>query len=170
MASLPLVSSAYDMVSAAYASTKDSHPYMRSMCDVAEKGVKTLGAVAASGAQPLLAKLEPQSESWGAGGGPGGCACCSLLGAELPAAASGCWLPSPSAEAAVPAGGLSSGADVSIPLLSAAFQPCSPFPSQLQLLLPSSPAWRLLGSWLPGQHGWGSYQPLGAAKPVPSLL
>ncbi|KYO30146.1 perilipin-3-like [Alligator mississippiensis] len=60
VASLPLVSSAYDMVSAAYASTKDSHPYMRSVCDVAEKGVKTLGAVAASGAQPLLAKLEPQ--------------------------------------------------------------------------------------------------------------
>ncbi|XP_019368957.1 PREDICTED: perilipin-3-like isoform X3 [Gavialis gangeticus] len=63
VASLPLVSSAYDMVSAAYASTKDSHPYMRSVCDVAEKGVKTLGAVAASGAQPLLAKLEPQISS-----------------------------------------------------------------------------------------------------------
>ncbi|XP_019412534.1 PREDICTED: perilipin-3-like isoform X2 [Crocodylus porosus] len=60
VASLPLVSSAYDMVSAAYASTKDTHPYVRSVCDVAEKGVKTLGAVAASGAQPLLAKLEPQ--------------------------------------------------------------------------------------------------------------
>lgn len=64
VASLPLVSSAYGMVSTAYASTKESHPYVRSVCDVAEKGVKTLTAAAVSGAQPLLTKLEPQSE-WG---------------------------------------------------------------------------------------------------------
>lgn len=67
VASLPLVSSAYGMVSTAYASTKESHPYVRSVCDVAEKGVKTLTAAAVSGAQPLLTKLEPQSE-WGWGG------------------------------------------------------------------------------------------------------
>ncbi|NXP97162.1 PLIN3 protein, partial [Vidua macroura] len=60
VANLPLVSSAYDMVSSAYTCTKESHPYVRSVCDVAEKGVKTLTAAAASGAQPLLTRLEPQ--------------------------------------------------------------------------------------------------------------
>ncbi|KAH0625861.1 hypothetical protein JD844_034197 [Phrynosoma platyrhinos] len=60
VASLPLVSSAYDMVSAAYASTKESHPYVKSVCDAAEKGVKTIASAAASGAQPILSKLEPQ--------------------------------------------------------------------------------------------------------------
>ncbi|XP_063003377.1 uncharacterized protein LOC134413178 [Elgaria multicarinata webbii] len=60
VANLPLVSSAYDMVSAAYASTKESYPYVKSVCDVAEKGVKTIASVAVSGAQPLLDKLEPQ--------------------------------------------------------------------------------------------------------------
>ncbi|XP_053905972.1 perilipin-3-like isoform X2 [Cuculus canorus] len=57
---LPLVSSAYGMMSTAYATTKESHPYVKSVCDVAEKGVKTLTAAAVSGAQPILTKLEPQ--------------------------------------------------------------------------------------------------------------
>ncbi|NXN87291.1 PLIN3 protein, partial [Bombycilla garrulus] len=60
VANLPLVSSACDMVSSAYTSTKESHPYVRSVCDAAEKGVKTLTAAAVSGAQPLLTRLEPQ--------------------------------------------------------------------------------------------------------------
>ncbi|NWI71399.1 PLIN3 protein, partial [Todus mexicanus] len=60
VANLPLVSSAYGMVSSAYATTKESHPYVKSVCDAAEKGVKTLRAAAASGAQPLLTRLEPQ--------------------------------------------------------------------------------------------------------------
>ncbi|NWH64004.1 PLIN3 protein, partial [Geococcyx californianus] len=60
VAALPLVSSACGVVSSAYASTKQSHPYVRSVCDAAEKGVKTLTAAAASGAQPILARLEPQ--------------------------------------------------------------------------------------------------------------
>ncbi|XP_066491138.1 perilipin-3-like isoform X3 [Tiliqua scincoides] len=60
LASLPLVSSTYDMVSSAYASTKETHPYLKSVCDVAEKGVKTITAAAVGGAQPLLTKLEPQ--------------------------------------------------------------------------------------------------------------
>ncbi|XP_014742690.1 PREDICTED: perilipin-3-like isoform X2 [Sturnus vulgaris] len=60
VANLPLVSSAYDMVSSAYTCTKESHPYVRSVCDAAEKGVRTLTAAAASGAQPLLTRLEPQ--------------------------------------------------------------------------------------------------------------
>ncbi|NXB16896.1 PLIN3 protein, partial [Rhagologus leucostigma] len=63
VANLPLVSSAYDMVSSAYTCTKESHPYVRSVCDAAEKGVKTLTAAAVSGAQPLLTRLEPQRKS-----------------------------------------------------------------------------------------------------------
>uniref|UniRef100_A0A8B9T8J4 Perilipin n=1 Tax=Anas platyrhynchos TaxID=8839 RepID=A0A8B9T8J4_ANAPL len=42
VANLALVSSARGAVSTAYASTKESHPYVRSVCAVAEKGVKTL--------------------------------------------------------------------------------------------------------------------------------
>ncbi|NXW72841.1 PLIN3 protein, partial [Hirundo rustica] len=60
VANLPLVSSAYDMVSSAYTCTKESHPCVRSVCDAAEKGLRTLTAAAASGAQPLLTRLEPQ--------------------------------------------------------------------------------------------------------------
>ncbi|XP_030396467.1 perilipin-3-like [Gopherus evgoodei] len=60
VANLPLVSSTYDMVSTAYTSTKENHPYIKSVCDVAEKGVKTITAAAVGGAQPILTKLEPQ--------------------------------------------------------------------------------------------------------------
>ncbi|GAB0200684.1 perilipin-3-like [Grus japonensis] len=60
VAGLALVSSACGAVSTAYASTKESHPYVKSVCDAAEKGVKTLTAAAVSGAQPILTKLEPQ--------------------------------------------------------------------------------------------------------------
>ncbi|NXP17468.1 PLIN3 protein, partial [Scytalopus superciliaris] len=60
VASLPLVSSAYGVVSSAYSSTKESHPYVRSVCGAAEQGVKALTAAAVSGAQPLLTRLEPQ--------------------------------------------------------------------------------------------------------------
>lgn len=62
VASMPLVSSVYDMAASAYNSTKESHPYVKSLCDAAEKGVKSLTQVAVSGAQPILTKLEPQSE------------------------------------------------------------------------------------------------------------
>ncbi|XP_074784011.1 perilipin-3-like [Athene noctua] len=60
VAGLALVSCACGAVSTAYASTKESHPYVKSVCDAAEKGVKTLTAAAVSGAQPILTKLEPQ--------------------------------------------------------------------------------------------------------------
>ncbi|NXO17666.1 PLIN3 protein, partial [Oriolus oriolus] len=60
VANLALVSSACGAVASAYACTKESHPYVRSVCDAAEKGVKTLTAAAVSGAQPLLTRLEPQ--------------------------------------------------------------------------------------------------------------
>ncbi|NXP41514.1 PLIN3 protein, partial [Leiothrix lutea] len=67
VANLPLVSSAYDMVASAYTCTKESHPCVRSVCDAAEKGVKTLTAAAVSGAQPLLTRLEPQMSNTMAG-------------------------------------------------------------------------------------------------------
>ncbi|KAG8593847.1 hypothetical protein GDO81_000968 [Engystomops pustulosus] len=57
---LPLVSSACSVVSAVYNSTKDSHPYIRNVCDVAEKGAKTLTDVAVTGSKPLISILEPQ--------------------------------------------------------------------------------------------------------------
>lgn len=67
MASLTFVSSACDMVSTAYASTKESHPCIRSVCDAAEKGVKSMTEATASCVQPLLTTLEPQGNSLGKG-------------------------------------------------------------------------------------------------------
>ncbi|KAJ8419007.1 hypothetical protein AAFF_G00005060 [Aldrovandia affinis] len=58
--SLPLVSSAYTMVSSAYTSTKDSVPLLRGVMDAAESGMQMLGAVATTGSRPLLERLEPQ--------------------------------------------------------------------------------------------------------------
>lgn len=63
VANMPLISSTCNMVSAAYTSTKESHPHVKTVCDAAEKGVKTLTAAAVSGAQPILSKLEPQIAS-----------------------------------------------------------------------------------------------------------
>uniref|UniRef100_A0A8C6RUX3 Perilipin n=2 Tax=Nannospalax galili TaxID=1026970 RepID=A0A8C6RUX3_NANGA len=60
VANLPLIGSTCELVSSAYASTKENHPHVKTVCDVAEKGVKTLTAAAVSGAQPILSKLEPQ--------------------------------------------------------------------------------------------------------------
>ncbi|XP_036407853.1 perilipin-2 isoform X2 [Megalops cyprinoides] len=57
---LPLVSSTYDMVSHVYCNTKDSHPYIKSVCEVAEMGVKTISSVALTSAMPIIDKLEPQ--------------------------------------------------------------------------------------------------------------
>lgn len=67
MANLTLVSSACEMASAAYSSTKDSHPYIRSVCDAAEKGVKSVTEAAASCVQPVLTTLEPSGKSLGKG-------------------------------------------------------------------------------------------------------
>lgn len=60
VASLPLVSSTYDLVSSAYVSTKDQHPYLRSVCEMAEKGVRTVTSAAMTSALPIIQKLEPQ--------------------------------------------------------------------------------------------------------------
>lgn len=60
VANLPLVSSTYDLVSSAYVSTKGQHPYLRSVCEMAEKGVKTVTSAAVTSALPIIQKLEPQ--------------------------------------------------------------------------------------------------------------
>ncbi|XP_061108139.1 perilipin-2 [Conger conger] len=60
VANLPLVSSTYDMVCNVYTNTKDSHPYIKSVCEVAEMGVKTISSVALTSAMPIIGKLEPQ--------------------------------------------------------------------------------------------------------------
>ncbi|NXA02148.1 PLIN3 protein, partial [Nesospiza acunhae] len=60
VASLPLVSCACGAVASAYGRTKERHPSVGSVCRAAEKGLRTLTAAAASGAQPLLTRLEPQ--------------------------------------------------------------------------------------------------------------
>ncbi|NWQ81987.1 PLIN3 protein, partial [Columbina picui] len=59
VANLTLVSSACDTVSTVYASTKESHPYIKSVCDAAEKGVRSVTEAAASCVQPVLTSLEP---------------------------------------------------------------------------------------------------------------
>ncbi|XP_078532090.1 perilipin-2-like [Lissotriton helveticus] len=58
--SLPLISSTYGMVSSVYANTKENHPYLRSLCEVAEIGVLTVTNVAITSAKPILQKMEPQ--------------------------------------------------------------------------------------------------------------
>ncbi|XP_056210575.1 perilipin-3-like [Falco biarmicus] len=59
VANMTLVSSACDMASAVYASTKVNHPYIGSLCDAAEKGVKSVTEATASCMQPVLTTLEP---------------------------------------------------------------------------------------------------------------
>ncbi|XP_076829370.1 perilipin-2 [Brachyhypopomus gauderio] len=60
MVSLPLVSSTYDMVSSVYCNTKDNHPFIKSVCEAAEMGVKTITSAAFTSALPIISKLEPQ--------------------------------------------------------------------------------------------------------------
>lgn len=60
VSNLPLVSSACEVVSSAYSTTKDSVPLLKGVMDVAETGVRTLGAAATTGSKPLLDIIEPQ--------------------------------------------------------------------------------------------------------------
>ncbi|KAG9465095.1 hypothetical protein GDO78_018912 [Eleutherodactylus coqui] len=60
LVNLPLVSSTYDLVSSAYVTTKDNHPYLKSVCDITETSVRSITSVAMSSAEPLLQRLEPQ--------------------------------------------------------------------------------------------------------------
>ncbi|XP_071333763.1 perilipin-2 [Trachinotus anak] len=58
--SLPLVSSTYGLVSSVYSNTKDTHPYIKTVCEAAEQGVRTITSVALTTASPIMGKLEPQ--------------------------------------------------------------------------------------------------------------
>ncbi|XP_041861589.1 mannose-6-phosphate receptor binding protein 1 isoform X2 [Melanotaenia boesemani] len=60
VSSLPLVSSTCEVVSSAYTSTKDNVPLLKGVMDVAESGVRTLGAAATTGSKPILDMIEPQ--------------------------------------------------------------------------------------------------------------
>ncbi|XP_069026446.1 perilipin-2 [Embiotoca jacksoni] len=60
VSSLPLVSSTYGLVSSVYSTTKDNHPYIRTVCEAAEQGVRTITSVAFTTASPIIYKLEPQ--------------------------------------------------------------------------------------------------------------
>uniref|UniRef100_A0A8C5WQ03 Perilipin n=1 Tax=Laticauda laticaudata TaxID=8630 RepID=A0A8C5WQ03_LATLA len=57
---LPLVSSTYEMAASVYTSTKENHPYVKIVLDLAEKSVKHVSEMAMCSAQPFLSKLEPQ--------------------------------------------------------------------------------------------------------------
>lgn len=61
--SLPLVSSTYSLVFSIYSTTKDHHPYIKSVCEAAEQGVRTITSVALTTASPIINKLEPQSKN-----------------------------------------------------------------------------------------------------------
>nr|XP_020667046.1 perilipin-3-like isoform X2 [Pogona vitticeps] len=58
--SLPLVCSVCDLVSSNYTSLKRKNSCLQTVCDGAEKSVKSLTEVAVSKAQPILTTLEPQ--------------------------------------------------------------------------------------------------------------
>lgn len=60
--SLPLVSSTYGLVFSVYANTKDTHPYIKSVCEAAEQGVRSITSVVFTTASPIIDKLEPQSK------------------------------------------------------------------------------------------------------------
>ncbi|XP_051991946.1 perilipin-2 [Xyrauchen texanus] len=60
VAHLPLVVSTYDTVSNVYCNTKENHPYLKSVCEMAENGVKTVTSAAFNSALPFIGKLEPQ--------------------------------------------------------------------------------------------------------------
>ncbi|XP_026510853.1 perilipin-3 [Terrapene carolina triunguis] len=60
VASLPFISSAYNLVSSAYSYTKGIHPYISNICSVAETVAAMAVGSAVGGVQPILSHLEPQ--------------------------------------------------------------------------------------------------------------
>ncbi|CAM5146571.1 unnamed protein product [Natator depressus] len=56
----PLVRSACEMASASYAATKETHPAIKAVCEVAETGVRAITSAAITGARPILDQLESQ--------------------------------------------------------------------------------------------------------------
>ncbi|KAM6040124.1 uncharacterized protein LJ206_020276 isoform 2-T2 [Theristicus caerulescens] len=58
--SLPLLSSAFNLVSSAYNHTKETHPYLSGVCNMAETVAAVAVGSVVGGAQPILNQLEPQ--------------------------------------------------------------------------------------------------------------
>ncbi|NXC31213.1 PLIN3 protein, partial [Campylorhamphus procurvoides] len=58
--SLPLLNSAFSLVSSAYNYTKESHPCLSGVCNVAETVAAVAVGSVVGGAQPILTQLEPQ--------------------------------------------------------------------------------------------------------------
>ncbi|NXD00752.1 PLIN3 protein, partial [Certhia familiaris] len=58
--SLPLLNSAFSLVSSAYNHTKESHPCLSGVCSVAETVAAVAVGSVVGGAQPILSQLEPQ--------------------------------------------------------------------------------------------------------------
>uniref|UniRef100_A0A7M4ENY2 Perilipin n=1 Tax=Crocodylus porosus TaxID=8502 RepID=A0A7M4ENY2_CROPO len=58
--SIPLIHSAFNLVSSAYNFTKGTHPYVTTVCTVAETVAAVAVGSAVGGAQPILSHLEPQ--------------------------------------------------------------------------------------------------------------
>ncbi|XP_071753124.2 perilipin-2-like [Centroberyx gerrardi] len=57
---LPMVHSACATLSVLYLDTKCSHPSLKSVCEVLENGVTSIGSVAYDSVSPVIIKLEPQ--------------------------------------------------------------------------------------------------------------
>ncbi|XP_009559688.2 perilipin-1 isoform X2 [Cuculus canorus] len=57
---LPVVSSTCESLQRTYASTKEAHPLMASVCEVYERGVQGAGALAMWSMEPVVRRLEPQ--------------------------------------------------------------------------------------------------------------
>ncbi|NXA07149.1 PLIN3 protein, partial [Sapayoa aenigma] len=57
---LPLLNSAFNLVSSAYNYTKESHPCLSGVCNVAETVAAVAVGSVVGGAQPILSQLEPQ--------------------------------------------------------------------------------------------------------------
>lgn len=68
---LPVVSSTCESLQRTYASTKEAHPLMASVCEVYERGVQGAGALALWSVEPVVRRLEPQCESSNAARGEG---------------------------------------------------------------------------------------------------
>ncbi|NWS35905.1 PLIN3 protein, partial [Polioptila caerulea] len=58
--SLPLINSAFNLVSSAYNHTKECHPCLSGVCSVAETVAAVAVGSVVGGAQPILSQLEPQ--------------------------------------------------------------------------------------------------------------
>ncbi|TFK00155.1 Perilipin-3 [Platysternon megacephalum] len=63
VASLPFISSAYNLVSSAYSYAKGIHPFISNVCSVAETMAAMAVGSAVGGVQPILSHLEPQIAS-----------------------------------------------------------------------------------------------------------